>query len=83
MATITFLRDAGLRPGSPSTGQPLFQPVVVGLPARHPPDHFHEHGSDSWISVLAHAASSSLASATGFPRKEPAVAEYLSPIGNP
>jgi hypothetical protein len=50
--------------------QSLFQPVVIGLPAHHPPDHLHEHGSDPRITLFTDAASSSLASAAVIARTE-------------
>ena len=78
-----FLARRRTAPGIAQHRHSLLQSVAVRVPAHHSPDHLHEHDSDSWISVLAHAASSSLAPATGFPREETAVAEYLSPIGNP
>jgi hypothetical protein len=53
----------------------LLQPVVIGLPAHHPPDDLREHDSDTRITLLAHAASSSLAG-----DMDPCKASRLRPI---
>ena len=76
-----LLSGGGTAAGIAQHRHPLLQPVVVGLPAHHPPDHLHEHGSDSGGALLAHAASSSLAATAVFPRTEARVARDLSPIG--
>ena len=76
-----LLAGGGAAAGIAHHRQPLLQPVVVGLPAHHSPDHLHEHRSDSWIAFLADAASPSLAATAVFPRTEAGVAGDLPAVG--